>query len=216
MVVHGELFCLHGKCGRAPFILSKTHVNAQNSGRHVLLEFSPSSRVASATNSLLLPFPAGETWYICQGYNGRISHRGTIAVDISVDPRSPMRDGCNPATARSSGGRTVTSPGRGNLYRDGSEGVCINFDMGRSMYINHVTITHRNGRVEAGAVIGRVNPPGVGKNGGYAHMHIQMHSGHGCGRSPKIPLQFQNAPSLPYNPNAVNQHSGVALTRPRR
>jgi uncharacterized protein YgiM (DUF1202 family) len=56
-------------------------------------------------------------------------------------------------------------------------------------------------------------------NGGYAHIHLQVHSATGCGRQTHLAFtaangaQLKGAPDLTYS-GAANQHRGLALTRP--
>jgi hypothetical protein len=176
--------------------------------------FLPIQKVTAVPSPLLLPFPIGETWYVCQGYNGSFSHRNLYALDLSVDPNSPGGSGCNMSTKNASTGRTVVAPGTGTAYRS-SDGVFINFDAGGSIIIGHITPT-KLGRVTAGETIGTVNAPNVGNNGGYAHIHISVSRDHGTRN--QIPFdeangaRFQCAPDMPSS-GAVNQHSGTALTR---
>jgi len=42
--------------------------------------------VAQAYPSMMLPFAAGQTWYVCQGYNGSITHPGQPWLDVTTYP----------------------------------------------------------------------------------------------------------------------------------
>ena len=176
---------------------------------------------------LLLPFTPGETWYICQGYNGQISHHGTYSLDLSIDPNSPGPTGCRTSTAHASTGKRVRAPGAGKVYQaNGPDGIYIRFDAGGTMIIGHLThkwpVASANtllGTVAAGEDIGSVNAPGVGNNGGYAHLHIQLFPGTSMSTGQNIPFddahqsRFLCAPNLPDLGNSVtNQHRGTPLS----
>lgn len=186
-----------------------------------VMSSAPRAR-AALPSPLLLPFPIGQTWYICQGYNGQISHQRIPALDLSIDPNSQLTpNGCNPSTANASTGKQVTAPANGTAYRVNTDMVCINFDSGGgSALIGHVTSASRPAsgtHVVALQGIGYLAPPGYGSNGGYAHIHIQAYSQPGCGSAPPVPFddahqaRFQCAPDLHFNsdPTVTNQYGGV-------
>jgi hypothetical protein len=175
---------------------------------------------------LLLPFSIGEEWYICQGYNGPITHMGQPWLDLTVDEYALAGDeGCDrPGDLYDdlSAGKTVVAPGSGILrHRAGQGGVidhvCIDFDEGGSMYLAHLDITHPdNTRVIAGAPIGKVSYQSEA-NGGYAHIHVQVHPAPGC-TGATVPFdsansaRFECAPNLPYD-GTENQHRKTKLHR---
>ncbi|HEU5015105.1 MAG TPA: Ig-like domain-containing protein [Roseiflexaceae bacterium] len=187
-------------------------------------------KVAAMPAPLLLPFQEGETWYVCQGYrNSNGSHTiDGFALDLSIDRNSPGIKGCNPSTANSSTGKTVVAPGSGKAYRGTfPDSIYINFDAGGSVVLGHLRHKWQQdapanalfGHVSAGEAIGIVNPPGVGNNGGYAHIHIHIKSGYWDGGT-QLPFaaayqtRFQCAPDMPdKGKDEENQYSGLALTR---
>jgi hypothetical protein len=176
----------------------------------------PSTSGTGATFRPQLPFGNGQTWWVCQGYNGSISHRGIPALDLTVRKQDVGRDGCYGDTSASAS-QAVRSPGPGTAVLSGSDGICLNLDSGRSMWIGHL-VDRASGPVEAGGVIGATEPPNSA-NGGYAHIHVQMNPGRGCAASGSpIPFDYSHgaifigAPNLPYA-GTVNQYSGLGLSR---
>ncbi|MDQ4145359.1 MAG: hypothetical protein M3198_16780 [Actinomycetota bacterium] len=172
-----------------------------------------------------LPIPAGQTWYVCQGYGGEITHKGVAALDLSIDPRSVGPKGCMGASKYSSAGSEVSSPAAGTAYRwpgcCGHDFVCVNFDTGGSAAIGHLSNRVASGtRVGTAARIGTVAWPSA-KNGDYAHIHIQVHPEPFCTEaSDPVPFdvahgfRFECTPDLPLSA-AVNQYSGLAVDRCR-
>ncbi len=176
---------------------------------------------ANGPGSIQLPFPQGETWYVCQGYNQpSISHGGVPDLDLTVASNGAGPTGCTTATANSSTGRTVTAPRGGSIvYRSVSLGfMCINLNGGGSIGIGHLT-NMASGSVSEGQTIGKVAGPNVVANGGYAHIHLQAHDGTGCGSSPRDSFsssggfRFCGNDDMPYS-GAINQYSGKALRNP--
>lgn len=197
-----------------------------------------SDHAQAIPSPLLLPFSVGETWYVCQGYNGQISHFDAPALDLSVDPNSPGPTGCTLSTADASTGRFVTAAGAGQAlhwdFTDPVTGVfhtdflCINFDAGGSVLLGHMGNRVGHGtHVSAGQQVGTVNGPD-NMNGRYAHIHVQAYSKPNCDKTAKIAFsdangaRFQCAPDMPYQgtpgdpvgpSNPANQYSGQPLTR---
>lgn len=178
---------------------------------------------ASSDRSLVLPIPPNQTWYVCQGYNGQITHAGTPALDLSLGRRSVGPDGCLAGSKYTSAGSVVTSPGDGTASRwpgcCGDDFVCVDLDIGGSVAIGHLSDRVRDGsRVTAGSRIGTVAWPDPA-NGDFAHVHVQAHSAWGC-TDAGDPVAFDVAhgfkwrctPDLPYS-GSVNQYSGLAIAR---
>ena len=146
-------------------------------------------------------------------------------MDLSVAPGAAGPTGCTPATRDSSTGRVVVAPASGVVRHPNdpldSDALCINFDRGESLYIAHLENRSAQGRVEQGDPIGIVAPPNDA-NGGYAHIHIQLHPSAGCAGSGEPAVAFAGSRRFVGNddlafdadPNSTNQHSGKALTRP--
>lgn len=199
-------------------------------GISVLLILVPGGSIADSSfhparssGSLVLPIPPDQKWYVCQGYEGQITHEGTPALDLSRDPGSPGPQGCMAGSKYSSAGSVVSSPATGTAYRwpgcCGHDFVCINIDSGGSVAIGHLSKRIASGtRVEIGARIGSVAWPHPA-NGDYAHIHVQAHPSPDCTEG-EDPVAFDTAhgfkwqctPNLPYS-GAVNQYSGLAVER---
>lgn len=180
---------------------------------------------------LIPPFSVGETWYVCRGYNID-SHLHEAEIDLSYSQDSlgsdPNSIGCNPNTSNASTRRLVRSPGSGVIRSDNylipnsADHVCINLDGLGSTYIGHIDHEPANGfpapgdRVNAGDVIGSVNPAGVYSNNGYAHIHIHMYSAKNCDANFHVPFEDQRGtrlsctPDLPYS-GVTNQYRGLVL-----
>ena len=185
--------------------------------------FLPAARATA--EPLQLPIPAGQTWYVCQGYNGQVSHEGAPALDISLEPRSAGSKGCLAGSRYSSAGSVVRSPGVGTAYQwpgcCGDDFVCVNLDSGGSVAVGHLSDRIPSGsRVDVGTRIGSVAWPGP-SNGDYGHIHVQAHPEPDCTEA-SDPVAFDVAhgsrfactPDLPYS-GAPNQYSGLALKRCR-
>lgn len=182
------------------------------------------SRPALASSPpLVLPIPRGQTWYVCQGYNGGVTHRAAPALDLSLVRDSAGSGGCLARTKYSSAGSVVSSPGAGTAYRwpgcCGDDFVCVNLDSGGSVAIGHLSDRVASGtRVPTGGRLGTVAWPGV-SNGDYAHIHVQVHPDPGCTEASE-PVAFDTAhgfkwactPDLPYS-GEPNQYSGLAVSR---
>lgn len=178
---------------------------------------------ASKEGALQLPIPPGQTWYVCQGYNGQATHAGVPALDLSAARESPGGKGCLAGTKYSSAGAVVSSPGAGIAHRwpgcCGNDFVCVDLDRGGSVAIGHLSNRAASGRrVAAGDRIGTVAWPGI-SNGDYAHIHVQAHSTPRCTQGSEgvafdVAHGFKWActPDLPYS-GTVNQYSGLAVAR---
>lgn len=176
---------------------------------------------ADAAEPLELPIPAGQTWYVCQGYNGQVTHAGSPSLDLSLEPRSPGSRGCLAGSKYSSAGSVVSSPGAGTANQwpgcCGDDFVCVNLDSGGSVAVGHLSDRVPSGsRIEAGTTIGSVAWPQP-SNGDYAHIHVQAHPKADCTEG-SDPVAFDEAhgfrwactPDLPYS-GTPNQYSGLAL-----
>jgi hypothetical protein len=181
------------------------------------------NRSGSSGRPLILPIPAGQTWYVCQGYNGQLTHEDTPALDLSLDPRSAGPRGCIGGSRYSSAGSVVTSPAAGTAFRwpgcCGDDFVCVNLDAGGSIAIGHLS-----DRLTSGTRVGTATPIGTvawpkPANGDYAHIHVQAHPSPDCTEG-SDPVPFDSAHGfrwwctrdLPYS-GVVNQYSGIAVSR---
>ena len=180
-------------------------------------------RPGSASRSLVLPTPPGQTWYVCQGYDGEISHQGLPALDVSIDRNSAGPRGCMSGSRYSSAGSVASSPGAGTAFRwpgcCGNDFVCVDLEGGGSIAIGHLSNRVASGtRVEMGSRIGTVAWPDSA-NGNYAHIHVQAHPTPQCTEG-SDPVAFERANGfkwactrdLPYT-GKENQYSGMGISR---
>jgi hypothetical protein len=169
------------------------------------------ARPAAALPSVItLPFRTGETWHLCQGYNGSISHGGAASLDLSLSPSSAGPTGCTPSTASASAGRPVLAPAGGTVRHVTPDLICLDFSAGGSMLIGHLASRPAaNSSVVPGQQLGVVASPSSA-NGRYAHIHIEAYLGAGCRSADNVlfddvhSAQLQCAPNLPYS-GQVNQ-----------
>lgn len=177
----------------------------------------------ASTRPFVLPIPPGQTWYVCQGYNGQVTHDGALALDLSLERRSAGSRGCTAGSRYSSAGSVVSSPAAGTAFRwpgcCGDDFVCVNLDSGGSVALGHLSNRVASGtRVATGARVGTVAWPHP-SNGDYAHIHVQAHPAADCTEG-SDPVAFDVAhgfkwactPDLPYS-GAANQYSGLAVSR---
>jgi hypothetical protein len=181
----------------------------------------------------------GDTWYVCQGYNGQISHQRAAALDLSVDPLSPGPTGCSSGPDASTG-KSVLAPADGIVraqFRDNGsidDLLCIELnDLDGNpaliMKVGHLTNLLSVGtRFKRNDILGRLTGPSKG-NGGYAHIHVQVQAfSTDCKKATTIPFsgqyQFDEAPDMPYDNNntpnnfkddPTNQWRGTVLHRSR-
>ena len=142
---------------------------------------------AAATGDILPPFDVNQTWNICQGYNGSVSHGGnsTYGLDLTGGPN------CDNSAA----GRNVRAPMAGTVaYYEWEYGnLCINVAGGRSVTLTHIDSSLGAGSsVTAGQYVGKVSQPAPAgvrpHNANVAHIHFQMWGSPGCYNSPGIPF----------------------------
>jgi len=189
--------------------------------------------VGSSPALFTLPFSVGETWYVCQGYNGQISHQKASALDLSIDPMSPGPTGCG-SGSNASTGKPVLAPADGTVeahipYQGEKNILCIKLNGIAVMKVGHLTNLLPIGtRFNRNDALGIVEAPSKG-NGGYAHIHLQIQDlSDDCKQATTIPFsgqyRFEEAPDMPYDDNGTpknykddptNQWSGIVLHRSR-
>jgi Peptidase family M23 len=166
-----------------------------------------------------LPFSLGETWYVCQGYGGPISHQGFPALDLSIGQDFGANNSCwaTDGNVNRSAGKTVTSPADGKIAWVESDVVCVSIDDRRSVMIGHMSMSVSPGQqVSKGTVLGTVNNAGVARNGGFAHIHVEARKSSNCKFGTSTPfsstegLKFRGVGDLPLG----QTHWKLPLTRP--
>jgi hypothetical protein len=177
----------------------------------------------ASSRPLAVPIPPGETWFVCQGYSGSLTHAGVTALDLSRAPDSPGPRGCMKSSKYLSAGSEVVSPAAGVAHRVsgccGDDFVCVDLDSGGSIAIGHLDHRIRDGtRVRTVDRLGTVAWPSPA-NGDYAHLHLQAHPAPGCMEgSEAVPFDSEHGFRFACNPDLsfsgeINEHSGIALSR---
>ena len=159
-----------------------------------------STRAAQTANaqsaaSLRLPFPAGTTWKVIQGYNGGTHVPGPerYALDFVRDDGGPTA------------GVEVLAPASGTMWWMNGPGggngcLLIKIDGGGGLIVEMCHIIarsfRRDERIEVGQVVGTLGPAGTVGNNGLAHMHISLHRTYDYGVT-RIPAPFAAPDGLP-------------------
>lgn len=165
-----------------------------------------------------LPFNAGQTWFVCQGYSGPISHQGYPALDLTVAQDFGSNNSCWAANGNvsKSSGQAVLAPADGTISYVNTDLVCLSIDDKRSLLIGHMNRSVVQGqRVSRGTVLGKVSGANSG-NGGYSHIHLEARKSQNCQRGTAVPLTAQEG----FQPRGVGDlplgqtHWKRALTRP--
>ncbi|WP_082218242.1 M23 family metallopeptidase [Kamptonema formosum] len=179
---------------------------------------------SNGSGQINLPFRSGQTWYVCQGYQGPISHSNTYSFDLTVAREDIGSTGCWAANGNvnKSAGQPVFAPAAGTVSYVNSDMVCLTLDSGRSLLIGHMNRTVGNGaRVNQDTQLGTVSGANQATNGGYAHIHIEARNGAGCPLpvpQRSVPFtaaqkfQFNGVGDLPDLPGRPD-YQGRALTR---
>lgn len=163
--------------------------------------FTTTAARAQSIGLLRLPFAAGTTWKVAQGYNGGTHSSGPerFALDL-------VRDG-----DVSSAGADVLAPAAGTMWWMNPSGtsngcILIKIDGGNGLIVElcHIFARSfgRDERIEAGQPIGAIAPAGAVGNNGLAHVHLSMH------RTPDFGVTRIPAPFAP--PDGLTL-DGVAL-----
>ena len=141
-----------------------------------------------------LPFNRGQTWYVCQGYNGTISHQNNFAFDLTVARDFGRNNSCWAAdgNVNKSAGQAVLAPSAGTVWHVGQDLVCLEIDSRRSLLIGHIDRRVGNGqRVSQDAILGTLSSANS-INGGYAHIHIEARQSPRCTPGTSVPFTATN------------------------
>jgi murein DD-endopeptidase MepM/ murein hydrolase activator NlpD len=155
-----------------------------------------------------LPFRSGQTWYVCQGYNGSRSHQNYAALDLTVAKDFGQNNACYAADSNvdKSTAQPILAPASGKiLYINGRPDlVCLQLDAGRSILIGHMRRSVGNGQsVSEGSQLGTVAPSTDPNIGEYAHIHIEARKSSNCALGTTVPFtnaqgfQFRGVGDLP-------------------
>jgi hypothetical protein len=148
---------------------------------HVLVPNAPPAMAATAaTNTVPLPFDAGEAVRVIQGYNGG-THQGASAYGLDL----VLENG-------ETSGAPVLAPFDGTVpwaFAPGEKTGCIEIlatDRSFGAMLCHVVLDrpfNRGERVKRGQQLGTVGAAGMVGNNGAPHVHMELHIG---GRSSEI------------------------------
>lgn len=143
---------------------------------------------APALSTLKLPFPAGSTWKVLQGYNGGTHVPGPEQYAFDI-----VRDG------GPSGGTEVVAPASGSIWfaqAPGAGNGCasIKLDGGGGLIVQlcHMVLNRSlraDERVTAGMPLGVIGEAGSVGNNGVAHVHLSMHRTSDYGVT-RVPVPF--------------------------
>jgi len=168
------------------------------------------SPALALSSTISAPFDTGSVWYVCQGYNGSISHTGSDS--LALDFTKQLCDG-GQLSNTSSAGANVRSPLSGTVYWYGAAygSLCVNTIDNRSIMLTHIASPLKAGDIVAqNQVVGAIGNAGTVGNGGIAHLHLQAWSSPGCATNP-VPFdsihsaQLCGAPDMTViGPNAYN------------
>ncbi|AFW94904.1 ricin B lectin domain-containing protein [Anabaena sp. 90] len=167
------------------------------------------------SGQITLPFRSRETWYVCQGYRGSVSHQNSYALDLSVGQDFGSNNACWGDQNRSAN-RPVLAPAAGKVYHINSDLVCLSIDNNRSMLIGHMNRSVQNGAtVNRGDVLGTTSSQNPA-NGSFSHIHLEGRKSAGCTPGSSVPLTAANGFQLENVGDLVGSetHFKRALTRP--
>jgi Ricin-type beta-trefoil lectin domain len=200
-----------------------------NNGRIHLITCDPNnanqrwrSSASSVSGNIDLPFGRGQTWYVCQGYQGYVSHANSYGLDLTVSNQDFGATACYPSDRRSfskSANYDVVAPASGTIYYVDSDLVCLSIDNTHSLLLGHFNRTFPNNqRVNAGQVLGKTSTANS-NNGGFSHIHLEARNSSRCGVRTSVPLtsqygfQLRGVNDLP-DLAGRNDYFKRALTRP--
>lgn len=156
---------------------------------------SQQSEIPKQSGQISLPFENGKTWYVCQGYNGTVSHQGNPALDLTFAKDFGSDNACWAAdgNVNKSANQAVLAPASGKiLYIDRRDFVCLKLDERRSLLIGHIDRTVQdNEAVNEGTLLGTV-AKAEPLNGGYAHIHIEARQSPNCRPGTSVPFTDAN------------------------
>ena len=185
------------------------------------------------SRGLHLPFDTDQTWYVCQGYNGPVSHHDnytdpvrdfSFSLDFTLTPDvAPGLGACGAGTDTGVEGNVVYAPGDGVIEsvrgHSGDDAVCLTLDTGGSLWIGHFTPeVERLDRVYAFQRLGVLNGPDDDNNN-FAHIHISAYTSEDC-IDGNVPLEntedytfkFYGVPDLPDRDGTDNQYDGMMIS----
>ena len=170
------------------------------------------------SSQIILPFRSGETWYVCQGYRGTVTHQNYFALDLSIGQDFGSNNACYGNQNRSAN-RPVLAPASGKVYyiKSRSDLVCLSIDNNRSMLIGHINRSVRDGAtVNRGDVLGTTTSQTPPSPSFFSHIHLEGRKSPDCNPNTSVPLTEANGFRLENVGDLVGEqtHFKKALTRP--
>jgi hypothetical protein len=159
--------------------------------------------VNALPSSMAAPGAKGQAWYVCQGYNGKPSHTGAYALDLTASSAEVSTNGCLPG-GNATEGKPVYLPATGRLYWvDSAHGaICLNLVGGGSLELAHMDgyPTATGKIIYGGTKVGTVAAAGKRANNGVAHLHIQVWSTSNC-KGTQVPFDTAHQARLACSPD---------------
>lgn len=182
-----------------------------------------SQQLLNAQTAGTIKSPGIGTWYVCQGYNGKISHTSydRHALDLTVAPNRGASGYCY-GDQNISAGKSIYAPASGKVtYRKNFRGkqdmLCLALNSGGSLLIGHMDYRVSNGQqVQPTTLLGKVSSA-EDANGQYAHIHIRASKTSDCSGE-SVPFTYSNKFRIEGTDDLLdngtpNQHAGRVLTR---
>jgi murein DD-endopeptidase MepM/ murein hydrolase activator NlpD len=213
----GTTLCLDMDSRNANTRMKLWNCNASFANQRFVSNASINPPPPPPSGQITLPFKSGQTWHVCQGYNGPISHQNYYALDLSIG-RDIGSTACYAADGNvsRSANQPVTAPVGGKIYHVNTDLVCLSIDNNRSLLLGHMNQRVANGSVvRQGDVLGYISPAN-NANGGFSHIHLEGRKSSNCAIGTSTPLTGANGlqligiGDLPGNVT----HFGKSLTRP--
>ncbi len=178
---------------------------------------------SAQASEIELPFESGSIWYVCQGYNGTVSHKGkyALALDLTVgngDFGNNNACWASDGNVNRSRGKKVLAPASGTIQWVDKDTICLDIGENRSLMIGHMRVEVSKGQtVNQDTTLGTVAEADyLPRIGGFAHIHIQAYKSNKCIHGTSVPFtaehgfRFRGVGDLP----ASETHWKRALTRP--
>jgi Ricin-type beta-trefoil lectin domain len=156
------------------------------------------SSIIVENGQINLPFRSGQTWYVCQGYQGYISHGSYYALDLTVSNKDFGSTACwaNDGNASKSAGQPLLAPAAGKVTYIDQDLVCLSIDNNRSLFLGHIDRTVKNGAyVNKDDVLGYISKASP-VNGRFSHIHLEGRKSANCARGTTVPLTDANGLKL--------------------
>lgn len=180
-------------------------------GSHKLeFSFQPTTTVNN-NGKLSYPFDENKNFYVCQGYNGPVTHKGKnqYAFDLTIKDDEYGETACYGklpnGASKETDGQAIRAPASGVISYIGTDTICLNIEegiyQGHSIELGHANsfMVVKNQRVARDEKLGVVQSPTLG-GGIFSHLHMALFSNRNCGSGTNFDKSGVN---IPFN-NAFN------------